>query len=218
MLPQNNFHLPPCQSSIIVALGEQLSLNGKFNPRSAVAAKNNPESEHIEKVSHWVCSGYSYDQDCWSCLNYHLQHQTNILRVANNEMCCYLLHWTMDNWTYCFFFNCQLLRKWSVQVGVCQRNGDRANTNTISNFGEIQLVLWIRRGECARSGTDTLQTGEIHVMSADTSWFALSTLSWYTGSQLAGRPLIYNLAGKFQWKLNCSCLLNQESWYAFLFM
>ena len=106
-----------------------------------------------------------------------------------------------------FFFNFQLVRKWSVQVGVCQRNGDRANTNTISNFGEIQLVLWIRRGECARSGTDTLQTGEIHVMSADTSWFALSSLSWYTGSQLAGRPLIYNLAGKFQWKLNSSCLL-----------
>ena len=132
----------------------------------------------------------------------------NIKQTSSGlQTCCYLLHWTMDNWTYCFFFNFQLLRKWSVQVGVCHRNGDRANTNTISNFGEIQLVLWIRRGECARSGTDTLQTGEIHVMSADTSWFALSTLSWYTGSQLAGRPLIYNLAGKFQWKLNCSCLL-----------
>ena len=34
-----------------MALGEQMSLNGKFNPRSAVAAQNNPESEHIEKVS-----------------------------------------------------------------------------------------------------------------------------------------------------------------------
>ena len=33
-----------------MALGEQLSLNGKFNPRSAVAAKHNPESEHIENV------------------------------------------------------------------------------------------------------------------------------------------------------------------------
>ena len=36
---QKMFSWPPCQSSIIVALGEQLSLNGKFNPRSAVAAK-----------------------------------------------------------------------------------------------------------------------------------------------------------------------------------